>query len=109
MTISTEQVYDCLIDHCEEQIIDSMREGREVFTISYDNFVMWMMHDTRCCELTAKNKWKMLQADGVIFTFGHKNKQAHVVVDVLVDVSHFPEKNKNKKIKIFQTDIQEVA
>lgn len=109
MTITPEQVYDCLINHCEEQIIDSMREGHEVFTIHYDNFVLWMIHDTRCCELTAKNKWKMLQADGIILTFGHKNKQAHVIVSDLVEVSKFPEKNKNKKIKIFQADIQEVA
>lgn len=94
-------VYDILINHCENQIVEAKRDGKDTFVITQERFVRWMNADTHCCQATAKDKWNILASDEVIVPFGHKQRNAHVVVDTLLMMSGFSEKNKKIKIKIF--------
>ena len=100
MTIQMEQVYEVLITNCEKLIVESKRDGKNTFVISQEQFCRWLSVETRCCQATAKDKWRVLEAEGIIVPFGSKKKNAHVITDTLLIVTGYLEKNKKIKKNI---------
>lgn len=98
--IQLDTIYDILLTNHEDEMVSCLRDGEEVFQLSFKQFSKELKEETGCCDLTAKAKWELLEAKHIIVPYGRKFGSAHLFVRDFLTASKFYEKNKKIKIKI---------
>lgn len=105
--IQLDTVYQVLVDYYEDTITSCLKDGKDVFQLSFKDFAKALKAETGCCDLTAKGKWEILEVKGIIQPYNGKCRNAWVMVRPLLTATGFYDKNKKIKIKISHDADQE--